>query len=126
MVAVPFEDLVGAPGESRERGFHQAEKIAQAQCGPACRQRQRLVDLGRVAMPAAVEAEVLAALRLQPVLAELHAARQAGPVRAVHHQDFRFPESEPQRGLIARFGRLVKGNVIVGHCCHGSWFDWVP
>src|SRR6185436_21198515 len=87
----------------------------QPERGPSFGQRVLLGNLGGIGVPAAVEAEVLGAPRLQAVLRKIHAAGQLGSPCPVHHEYLGAPESEPECGLAPLRRSDEKGDVLVAH-----------
>ena len=113
VVTVPLEELVGSARERGNRALHEPEQVAQAERGPSFGESVLLGDLGGIGVPAPVEPEVLRAARLQPMIGQIHAARQLGHGRAVDHEYLGAPESEPQRGLVPRLRADEERNVLI-------------
>ena len=117
MIAIPFENLIGASRQGGELGIEQSEGVAQPDAPPAFRQRPAFRDLNGIAVPAVVSPQVLRPFAAQPVLDEMYSAGKARRGIVAADEEVGFAEGEPQRGLAPFVRRFMVRNV---KRCHSA------
>ena len=115
MVAVPFHDLKGAPGQRAERGVGAAQYAAQALQFVAGRRRFRMRQFCDIAMAPAIGAQINAAHAAQPEFCQVVTMRQVNAFVRTHQQQFRFLKGEPEDGFARSRGRCDARFISIFH-----------